>query len=92
MEEKLIARRTTYDDTIKAAVMAALLAGQSINSVAKEYQIPKGTVSGWRRQVMGGGARGIDNDPRYVAVALQRWADHTGKTPILLESQGFANA
>lgn len=23
----------------------------------------------------------------YVAVALQRWADHTGKTPVLLDSQ-----
>src|SRR3972149_2373910 len=30
--------------------MAALLAGQSINSVAKEYHVPKGTVSGWHNK------------------------------------------
>jgi len=29
--------------------MAALLAGQSVCSVAKEYKIPKGTVSDWKR-------------------------------------------
>lgn len=39
-----------YSDETRAAVMAALLAGQSISSVAKEYQIPKGTVSGWKRK------------------------------------------
>jgi transposase-like protein len=37
-----------YSDETKAAVVAALLAGQSVNSVAKEYNIPKGTVSGWK--------------------------------------------
>lgn len=36
-----------YSEDTKAAVMAALLSGQSISSVAKEYQIPKGTVSSW---------------------------------------------
>jgi transposase-like protein len=37
-----------YSPDQKAAVLAALLAGQSINSVAKEYNIPKGTVSYWK--------------------------------------------
>jgi transposase-like protein len=37
-----------YDESTKAAVMGALLAGQSISSVAREYQIPKGTVSEWK--------------------------------------------
>lgn len=40
--------RATYDDATKAAVMAALLAGQSIPKVADEYKIPRGTVSRWR--------------------------------------------
>jgi hypothetical protein len=26
----------------------------------------------------------IEIAPGYVAVAIQRWADHTGKTPVLL--------
>lgn len=39
-----------YSPEIKATVMAALLAGQSASSAAKEYKIPKGTISGWRKQ------------------------------------------
>jgi len=36
-----------YDDNTRAAVMAALLGGQSISSVASEYKIPRGTVATW---------------------------------------------
>lgn len=38
----------SYDEATKAAVMAALLTGQSVNSVAKAYQIPEATVRYWR--------------------------------------------
>lgn len=44
-----MARGRAYDDVTKAAVMAALLAGQSIPQVAAEYNIPKGTLSDWRK-------------------------------------------
>ena len=37
-----------YKDETKAAVMAALLAGQSVSSIAREYDIPKTTVSRWK--------------------------------------------
>lgn len=40
-----------YDEATKAAVMAALLSGQSINYVAKEYKIPRGTVASWSRNL-----------------------------------------
>ena len=40
--------RRTYSDETKAAVLAALMQGQSINSVAREYDIPKGTISNWK--------------------------------------------
>ena len=40
-----------HDEQTKAAVMAALLEGQSVSSVAKKYEIPKGTVSDWKRKV-----------------------------------------
>lgn len=36
---------------VKAAVMAALLTGQSVAEVAAEYAIPEGTVKTWRRQL-----------------------------------------
>src|SRR5512139_1184725 len=34
----------------KAAVMAALLAGQSISQVVQEYQLPETTVKRWRAE------------------------------------------
>lgn len=43
--------RREYDEATKAAVMAALMDGQSVSSVAKEYKIPKGTVKYWRAQM-----------------------------------------
>lgn len=46
--------KTTYSPEIRAAAITALLAGQSVSSVAKEYRLPKGTVSDWRRRGVGG--------------------------------------
>lgn len=40
--------RRSYSDETKAAAMAALLQGQSVGAVADEYDIPKGTVKGWK--------------------------------------------
>ena len=37
-----------YDPETKAAVMAALLAGQSVDSVAGDYRLPVGTVKSWK--------------------------------------------
>jgi transposase-like protein len=50
--------RNSYTDETKAAVMAALLEGQSVSSVAKEYDISKVTVSNWKKAV----AEGIHED------------------------------
>lgn len=38
--------------------MSALLAGQSVSSVAREYKIPKGTVSSWKQKAFDT-ARGV---------------------------------
>jgi transposase-like protein len=43
--------RKQYDEQTKAAVMAALLEGQSINYIAKEYKIPRGTIASWSRNL-----------------------------------------
>lgn len=42
-----------YSDETRAAVMTALLTGQSVSSIAKQYNIPKGTVSNWKRSAGG---------------------------------------
>jgi transposase-like protein len=39
-----------YGEEVKAAVLAALLVGQSVTSVAKEYNIPRGTISSWQKR------------------------------------------
>lgn len=38
----------TYSEKTKAAVMAALLAGQSVTEISQEYNIPGGTIRSWR--------------------------------------------
>lgn len=40
-----------YAPEVRAAVMAALLSGQSIGSLAKEYKIPSSQISQWKRQL-----------------------------------------
>ena len=41
--------KRVYSDAEKAAAMAALMAGQSLDAVAREYKIPKTTLHNWRR-------------------------------------------
>ena len=38
----------------RAAVMAALLEGQSLNKIADEYHVPKATVSRWKNEGVSG--------------------------------------
>lgn len=42
--------RANHSPDIRAAAVAALLAGQSVSAVAKEYKLPKGTVSSWKKR------------------------------------------
>lgn len=43
--------RQEYSPETKAAVMAALLAGQSVSQAAKAYSIPRGTVGRWSAEI-----------------------------------------
>lgn len=49
-----MAERATHDDVTKAAVMAALLAGQSVAEIAKEYSINPATVRSWKSRQQNG--------------------------------------
>ena len=63
----------SYTDDTKAAVMAALLTGQSVTQVAKEYEIPPGTVSNWKRkawEAAGDGFGASEGLPREELGAL----------------------
>jgi transposase-like protein len=39
-----------HPEQVKAAVMAALLAGQSLAEVSREYKVPKSTVCRWKKE------------------------------------------
>ena len=56
--------KRVYSDETKAAVMAALLAGQSASSLAREYRIPEGTVKSWQSREV--------NGSRVAIVATQK--------------------
>lgn len=40
--------KVDYPSEVKAAVMAALLTGQSVSTVANEYKIPASTIRSWK--------------------------------------------
>jgi transposase-like protein len=52
--------RSKYDDSTKAEVMAALLQGQRVTSIAEEYDIPQSTVSGWKKKVQAKAQEDLD--------------------------------
>jgi hypothetical protein len=49
-----MSNRSSRNPEVKAAVVAALLAGQSISQIAKQFKIPKGTVSNWKKRMAQG--------------------------------------
>lgn len=60
-----------YSEETQAAVMAALLAGQSVSSVAKEYKLPKGTVSNWKRKAEAGGPMNRTQKAEQIGALLE---------------------
>lgn len=63
--------RREYSEETRAAVVAALLTGQSVSSVAKEYDIPKGTVSNWKRGVGGGTSERTQKNERIGELLIE---------------------
>jgi len=45
---------SNYSEETKAAVMSALLSGQSVGKVADDYNIPEGTVKSWKSRQLNG--------------------------------------
>jgi transposase-like protein len=56
-----------YDQELIARVVAAVLAGSSVSAVAREYRIPKGTVSTWVKRK---GRSLVDGAPSGETVAV----------------------
>ena len=57
--------RQGYSDEVKAAVMAALLAGQSSSQIAATYHIPQTTIRAWKsRQHNGEGVATVTTEKK----------------------------
>lgn len=82
-----MAERTTYSEETKAAVMAALMAGQSVSEVARDYEIPKGTVSSWKKRL-----KIADNATQKKEIG-ELLIDYlkTNLTTLKIQSEMFAN-
>lgn len=60
---------TKYTDDIKAAVMAALMAGQSVSKVSEEFDIPRSTVGNWSAKLNQAGVPTVpDEKKRKLAI------------------------
>lgn len=77
-----MAKQRTYKPETKAAVMAALLTGQSVSSVAKEFELPKGTVSNWKRA---GGT--VKSDPKKADEIGDLLVGYLHETLVTLKAQ-----
>lgn len=54
LESDLMRKKTKYTAEKQAAVLAALLEGQSVMSVSREYKIPHSTISQWKKKYSDG--------------------------------------
>lgn len=79
--------KTQYTPETKAAVMAALLAGQSVSAVAKEYALPKGTVSAWKKRLPAGDS---PEQKREIGDLLLEYL-RTNLTTLKAQSETFAD-
>jgi transposase-like protein len=62
--------RKVYDLETRAAVMAALLTGQGVAEVAREYRLPKSTVSRWKAAAREGA--GLSDDIGELLLGYMR--------------------
>lgn len=59
---------TKHPPETKAAVLAALLTGQGVNAVAREYQIPQRTVSHWNEQARALVSQGLGSEKTELEI------------------------
>lgn len=78
---------TKYSPDTKAAVLAALLEGQSINSVARAYKIPPGTISNWKNR-QGVPKNGIQKKSEQIGELLLNYLS-TNLITLQVQSEQF---
>jgi transposase len=84
--------RKQHEEATKAAIMAALLAGQSLSQVAKEYKIPKSTIANWSAEAHAFGTVPNGNGSRErIGALLLEYLEATLST-LIMQQKVFANA
>lgn len=78
--------RKVYDPEVRAAAMAALLAGQGVNEVAREYRLPSSTVSRWKKEARE--MAGRSNDVGELLLAYL----HTNLETLTAQAVAFRDA
>lgn len=80
-----------YTQHVKDAVIAALLAGQSVSSVAEEYDIPRGTVGRWSADARRENVSPVSNDKKEQIGDLLIGYLHANLTALQAQAQVFAD-
>lgn len=68
-------KKSSASPETRAAVLASLLAGQSVSQVAKEYQLPVGTVASWKNRKVVVVASNASNDATDATQKSQQVGD-----------------
>lgn len=88
-----MSRKKEHSEEVKAQVLASLLSGESITSVAHKYKIPPGTIKSWKnrqdatpvalvattkREEIGGLLIGfLEKSIRSLSVQVEQFGDKT---------------
>jgi len=82
--------RTQYSDETKAAVLVALMEGQAVSKIAETYQIPVGTIYGWKSKELIGTASLPNEKREAIGELLVEYLSESIKT-LIVQIKHFRN-
>ncbi|RME24446.1 MAG: helix-turn-helix domain-containing protein [Candidatus Zixiibacteriota bacterium] len=65
----------SHSNETKAAVMAALLQGQSVSQVAEKYKVPRGTVARWSAKLNKGEWSPVNEEKSSIGELLLKYLE-----------------
>lgn len=76
-----------HPDEKRAAVLAQLLAGQSVSEIAKEYQVPAGTIRRWKFEASKEGIKPTERTTNQREKIGELVVDYLGEIFVTLKAQ-----
>jgi hypothetical protein len=80
--------RRVYADEFRAVVMAALVQGQSLSAVARQYDMPVGTVADWKKKALS--FTDIPRQKRKIGALLIEYLEMNLKA-LSIQAQAFSD-